>query len=131
MPLSLPALTTLLALLWYVITSFQVGRMRVRYKVMAPATTGDPAFERAYRVQMNEIEQLVAFLPAMWIFAWFGNPRWAAILCSIFILGRIIYAVGYWVAPEKRGTGFTISFITMAVTWVAAMVSVVRWLDFA
>ena len=131
MPLSLPALTTLLALLWYVITSFQVGRMRVRYKVEAPATTGDPAFERAFRVQMNEIEQLVAFLPAMWIFAWFGNPRWAAIACAIFIVGRILYALGYWVAAEKRSIGFGISFITMAVTWLAAMVSVIRWLDFA
>ena len=131
MPLSLPALATLLALLWYVVTSFQVGRMRVRYKVEAPATTGDPAFERAFRVQMNEIEQMIAFLPAMWIFAWFGNPRWAAIAGGIFILGRILYALGYWAAPEKRGKGFMIAFITLVVTWVAAMVSVIRWIDFA
>ena len=65
MPLALPALVTLLAVLWYVVTGIQVGRMRTQYKVYAPATTGDPAFERAFRVQMNELEQIVAFLPAM------------------------------------------------------------------
>ena len=51
MPLSLPALLTLLAVLWLVITRFKVGRARTKCKVRAPATTGDPAFERAYRVQ--------------------------------------------------------------------------------
>ena len=102
MPLSLPALATLLAVLWYVVTSMQVGRLRGQYKIAAPAMTGHPDFERAVRVQMNELEQLVAFLPAMWIFAWFGNPRWAALACFVYIVGRVIYAVGYWKAAEKR-----------------------------
>ena len=131
MPLSLPALTTLLALLWYFVTIFQVGRMRTRYKVKAPATTGDPAFERAYRVQMNELESLVLFLPAMWIFAWFGNPRYAALACGVYILGRILYAFGYWAAASKRGTGYMIAMFATSITWVAALVSVLRWIDFA
>ena len=131
MPLSLPALATLLAVLWYVVTSMQVGRLRGQYKIAAPAMTGHPDFERAVRVQMNELEQLVAFLPAMWIFAWFGNPRWAALACFVYIVGRVIYAVGYWKAAEKRSIGFGISFVALAVVWVAALVSVVRWLDFA
>jgi uncharacterized membrane protein YecN with MAPEG domain len=131
MPLSLPALATLLALLWYVIVSMQVGRLRGKYKIAAPAMAGHPDFERAVRVQMNELEQLVAFLPAMWIFAWFGNPRWAALAGLVYVIGRILYALGYWKAAEKRSIGFTISFITLMVVWVAAMVGVVRWLDFA
>ncbi len=131
MPLSLPALMTLLAVLWYVVTVFQVGRARGKYKVQAPATTGDPAFERAYRVQMNELENLVAFLPAMWIYAWFGNPRFAAIACGVYIVGRIIYAIGYWSEARKRSLGYTISTFAFAITWVAALVSVVRWLGFA
>ncbi len=131
MPLSLPALATLLALLWYVIVSMKVGRMRGKYKIAAPAMAGHPDFERAVRVQMNELEQLVAFLPAMWIFAWFGNPRWAALAGFVYIVGRIIYAMGYWKAAEKRNIGFGISFVTWAVVWVAALVSVARWLDFA
>lgn len=131
MPLALPALMTLLAVLWYSIVGINVGRARGKYKVPAPATTGHPDFERAFRVQMNELEQIVAFLPPMWIFAWFGNPRWAAIACAVWLAGRIIYAVGYWSEARKRHTGFVISSSMLGVTWVAALVSVVRWLGFA
>jgi glutathione S-transferase len=131
MPLSLPALMTLLAVLWYVVTMYQVGRARTKYKVAAPTMTGDPAFERAVRVQMNELEQLVAFLPSMWIFAWFGNPRFAAIACGVFIVGRIIYAIGYWAHARKRAVGYYIAMFALSITWVAALVSVVRWLGFA
>ncbi len=131
MPLSLPALTTLLALLWYFVTIFQVGRMRTRYKVKAPATTGDPAFERAYRVQMNELENLVLFLPAMWIYAWFGNPRYAALACCVYIMGRILYAVGYWMAASKRSWGYMVAMFATSMTWVAALVAVLKWVDFA
>jgi uncharacterized membrane protein YecN with MAPEG domain len=131
MPLALPALMTLLAVLWYIVTAIQVGRAHVKYKIDAPNMTGHPALERAVRVQMNTLEQIVAFLPAMWLYAWFGNPRWAAIACAIWILGRIVYSVGYWVDEKKRGPGFTISFLALVVVWVAAMISVVRVIDFA
>jgi uncharacterized membrane protein YecN with MAPEG domain len=131
MPLALPALMTLLAVLWYIVTAFQVGRAHVKYKIDAPNMTGHPALERAVRVQMNTLEQIVAFLPAMWLYAWFGNPRWAAIACAIWILGRIVYSVGYWVDEKKRGPGFTISFLALVVVWVAALISVVRVIDFA
>src|SRR5664279_4704871 len=124
MPLAMPALMTLLAILWYVVTIYQVVRAHSKYKILAPAMSGHPALERAVRVQTNTLEQIVAFLPAMWIYAWFGNPRWAAIACAVWILGRIIYSVGYWVDEKKRGPGFTISFIALAVVWVAAWISV-------
>jgi hypothetical protein len=69
MPLSFPALMTPFAVLRYVLTGMQVGRARVKYKAVAPAATGDPGLVRAFRVQMNEQEQRVSFLPPMWIFA--------------------------------------------------------------
>ena len=131
MPLALPALMTLLAVLWYIVTALQVARAHGKYKIDAPAMTGHPALERAVRVQMNTLEQLAAFLPAMWIYAWYGNPRWAAIACAVWIVGRIIYAIGYWADENKRGLGFGISFIALAVVWVAALYSVVRVLNFA
>lgn len=126
MPLALPALMTLLAVLWYFYTGFHVARAHTKYNIIVPAMTGDPAFERAYRVQMNTLEQLVAFLPAMWLYAWFGNPRWAGIACGIWIVGRIIYAVGYWQDANKRGPGFTISALAFFAVWIAALVSVAR-----
>ena len=125
MPYALPALVTLLAVFWYVLTGIQVGRMRTRHKVYAPATTGDPAFERAFRVQMNELEQLVAFLPAMWIFAVFGDPRLAALIAVLWLAGRIVYALGYWGEARRRHLGFSISTFALAVTWVSALATVV------
>ena len=123
---SLPALVTLGCVLWLLITGMMVGRARTKYKVRAPATTGDPAFERAFRVQMNELENLVAFLPAMWIYAWFGDPRLAALAGAAYLVGRIVYAVGYWRDAARRGHGFMIATTVLAVTWVAALGSVVR-----
>lgn len=131
MPLAMPALMTLLAVLWYVVTIYQVVRTHGKFKILAPAMTGHPVLERAVRVQMNTLEQIVAFLPAMWVYAWYGNPRWAAIACAVWIMGRIIYSVGYWADEKKRGLGFMISFMAFVVVWMAALVSVVRVLDFA
>ena len=131
MPLALPALMTLLAVLWFIVTAFHVGHVRVKYKIDAPAMTGHPAVERSIRVQMNTLEQFAAFLPAMWVYAWFGNPRWAAIACAVWIVGRILCAVGYWEDEKKRGLGFTISFTALVVVWIAAVYSVVRVIDFA
>ena len=125
MPYALPALVTLLALFWYVVTGIQVGRMRTRHKVYAPATTGDPAFERAFRVQMNELEQLTAFLPAMWIFAMFGDPRLAAAVAVLWLAGRVVYAFGYWGQARRRHLGFSISTFALTVTWISALATVV------
>jgi uncharacterized membrane protein YecN with MAPEG domain len=129
MPLALPALVTLFLVLWYICTGVKVGRLRGKLKITAPAVIGDPVFERAYRVQMNELEQLAAFLPGMWIFATFGNPRYAAIAGVVYLIGRVMYALGYWAAAEKRSLGFAVASVAGAVTWVAALVSVVRVLS--
>jgi uncharacterized membrane protein YecN with MAPEG domain len=131
MPLALPALMTLLAVLWYFCTLAHVALAHGKYKIYAPAMTGDPAFERSFRVQMNTLEQLVAFLPAMWIYALYGNPRWAAIACAVWIVGRIIYAVGYWQDAKKRTPGFAITLLALAAVWIAALVSVIRVIGYA
>ncbi len=75
----------------------------------APATSGQPDFERYYRVQMNTLEQLVIFIPALWTFATFVNGDVAAILGAAFIVGRAMYFFGYVKAAEKRSAGFGLS----------------------
>ena len=67
----------LLAVLQYLYFGVLVGRARLRYHVKAPAVTGDENFERAYRVQMNTLEQLIIFLPALLIARASGSRRWA------------------------------------------------------
>ncbi len=109
----LSACATLLAVLILFYTFAQAGRMRGKHKIMAPAITGHPEFERALRVQMNTVEQVVIFLPLLWIATtYFRIFGWLpATLGFVWCLGRIIYAMGYMAAAEKRGTGFVISML--------------------
>ena len=89
MPPILPALATGLALLLYVVLGLNVARARGRYKVPAPATAGDPAFERVYRVHQNTLEQLVVFLPSLWLFSTFVSPLWGGAIGLLWVLARI------------------------------------------
>jgi len=99
------ALVTLLALLEYSILGVMVGRARVKYGVEAPATTGNPEFERYFRVHVNTLEALIVFLPAVWIFSYVVNYHLGVALGVLFIIARIVYANGYLSAAAKRAPG--------------------------
>jgi len=90
---------------------FLVGAARGKYGVTAPAVSGDPIFERYYRVQQNTLEQLATFLPAITVYGFYGNPQLAAGLGGVFIIGRAIYAVAYIKDPSKRGLGFILGWL--------------------
>jgi glutathione S-transferase len=105
------ALVTVLALLQFLYFGIQVGRARGRYGVAAPATTGNEHFERHFRVQMNTLELLVMFLPALWLFGSYVSPIWGAALGAVFIVGRGIYAQTYVSDPKKRSLGFALSML--------------------
>jgi glutathione S-transferase len=125
----LPGLITLLAVITFQATAMQVGRARMRHGVKPPLMSGPPAFERAMRVQQNTLEQIVVFLPAFWLAVLFSNATAASVLGAVWVLGRVLYAVGYLRAPEQRGLGFAISFIATTVLLVMALVgSVMRLL---
>jgi uncharacterized membrane protein YecN with MAPEG domain len=104
------SVVALLALIEYMVISILVGQARGTYKVDAPATTGHPIFERWIRVQQNTLEQLIVFLPALFLFARFGWPRWAGLFGLVFIVGRAIYARSYVADPASRSLGFGLSF---------------------
>ena len=74
----LTAIVTLLAVMFYFYTSVQVARARVAYDVKAPAISGNPDFERIFRVQMNTLEWMPIFLPALWLFAIYLSDLTAA-----------------------------------------------------
>lgn len=120
------ALVMLIAVLEYLVFGLLVGAARARYKIVAPATTGHPAFERTFRVHYNTLELLVVFLPSIWLFGMYLNPRWGAIIGAVFVVGRFIYAVGYLRAPERREIGAMLSFISCAVLLAGALVGVIR-----
>jgi glutathione S-transferase len=102
------ALVTCLAIIFYFITSMRVGGARAKFGVKAPAISGDPDFERVFRVQMNTLEWMPIFLPSLWLFAIYDSDAIAALLGLVWIGGRILYMIGYSRAAEKRGTGFGI-----------------------
>src|ERR1700742_3514770 len=109
----LSAFATLCACLVLFYTFGQAGRMRGKHKIAAPATTGHPQFERALRIQMNTVEQVVIFLPLLWIATtYFRIIGWLpAALGFVWCVGRLIYSFGYMAAPEKRSMGFMISLL--------------------
>jgi uncharacterized MAPEG superfamily protein len=119
------AFVALLALLEYVIIFMLTGRARGQYGVKAPATTGHPVFERWLRVQQNTVEQLVVFLPALFLFASYVSPRWGAILGLVFIAGRAIYARSYVADPESRSLGFGLSVVPTLLMLLGALLAVV------
>jgi glutathione S-transferase len=118
----LVAIVTLLALLLYFYMGLRVGQARSKYNVVAPAVTGNPDFERAYRIQMNTLEWLPIFLVSLWLFAasW-SSDLIAAAIGLVWILGRILYLTGYSRAAEARGPGFGIQALAAAVLLFGAL----------
>ncbi len=120
--MELVAIVTALALIEYIWVVTRVGGARARHEIKAPATTGHPIFERHYRVQLNTIEQLVVFLPALWLFGYYLNAVVAAALGLLFVIGRVVYALGYVRDPEKRGAGALITFGANLALTIGALV---------
>lgn len=122
----LTSLVTLLALLAYALFGVQVSKARGKSGVKAPAMVGDPDFERALRVQMNTLEWLPIFLPALWLAALYVSDALAAALGVVWIVGRLLYAQGYTQAANKRGRGFTVQLVAAAALWLVALFGVLK-----
>jgi len=120
------ALVTVAALIEFLWLGARVARARGKYGIHAPATSGNEIFERHFRVQMNTLEQLVLFLPSLWIFAHFVSPLWAAALGVVFIIGRAIYAVTYVRDPKSRSLGFALTSLPTFVMLIGIIVWAIR-----
>ena len=118
----LVAIVTLLALLVYFYMSLRVGQARSKFNVPAPAVSGNPDFERAFRIHMNTLEWLPLFLVSLWLFAiaW-GSDLIAAGIGLVWIVGRILYLTGYSKAAEARSTGFGIQALATGVLLFGAL----------
>src|ERR1700683_4723663 len=102
------ALVTVLAVLFFFYTRTRVSPARRKYGVQVPAISGNPDFERVFRVQANTLEWMPIFLPLLWLFAYYISDIGAAVLGLVWIGGRILYMVSYSEAAGKRGPGFGI-----------------------
>jgi glutathione S-transferase len=122
------AIVSILAILVVFWTGLRVAGMRGKHNILAPATAGHPEFDRAYRVQMNTMEQFVLFLPLLWLANAFFHmlPLLTGAVGLVWIVGRIIYALAYMADPSKRSLGFTISIIATAVLLVLSIIGIVQ-----
>jgi glutathione S-transferase len=119
-------LVAVLAVLQLVFFGILVGRARVRYRVKAPAVTGHESFERMYRVQMNTVELMVCFLPALYVAAKYWAPAYVAIAGAVYLVGRMLYWRSYTEAPAKRELGFALSMAPIVALLLAALAGIVR-----
>ena len=115
------AVVSLLALLTYFWMGLNVGRARGKSGIDAPAMTGDPVLERTIRAHYNTLEWLPIFLVSMWLFAIYWSVLVAAGLGVVWIVGRVVYALGYVAAPGKRSTGFLIQMAATAILLFGAL----------
>jgi glutathione S-transferase len=119
------ALVTLLAVALYFFIATRVAVARVKYGVKLPATSGDPDFERVFRVHQNMLEWMPTFLLPLWLCAIYLSDVGAAALGLVWIVGRAVYFLGYRAAVAKRLPGFFIQATACILLFIGAAVGVV------
>ncbi len=121
----LAAIDTLLAVLLTFVFAARVAMLRGKHGIKAPATSGHPDFERAFRVHANTVENLVLVVPLLWVAtAYYGGqiPFWIGLL---WVISRVVYAIGYMQSNSQlRAPGGIIGFLSIIALFVFAAIGV-------
>ena len=115
------ALVTVAAVILTFAVSMRVGKMRQKHGVQPPATTGHAEFERANRVHQNTIEQLILFLPLLWLALYVLGDAIAALIGAVWIVGRVVYANAYARDAAARQPGMAITTLSTAMLLLASL----------
>jgi glutathione S-transferase len=108
---------------------YLVGRARVRTGVKAPATTGDPVFERYFRAHQNSLEQMAVTIPALWLFGIYVHELAGALLGVAYLVGRTLYFRSYVADAASRGRGFMIGGLATIALMLGALVgAIMDWI---
>jgi glutathione S-transferase len=119
-------LIVLLALIQYVWFSVRVGQGRGKYKIDAPAISGDKNFERLFRIQQNTMEQLIVFIPATFAFAYYLSPVWVLAPGITYLIGRFLFSSEYTNDPKTRTPGMALTLIANVVLLVGALFGLLK-----
>lgn len=120
MPLT--ALIASIALLLYFYTLYRVIDARIKYKVLPPNDNGPEPFLCIQAAHRNSTEQLVLFLPSLWLFSVFVSQPIGAMLGLLWIVGRILYVRGYYRKAEDRLLGFIIALLVSLILLVGGLI---------
>ncbi len=123
--MKLTACITIASLLMYIWTFINVGKARGHYKINAPSCEGPVEFLSVLRVQANTVEQMVIFLPLLWICSTYMGDQVGAGIGAVWVIGRVIYALGYYKSPGKRTAGFVISSMAALTLLIASIAGVI------
>ena len=89
--MELVAMITVMILIQVLFFGVQVGKARSKYNVQAPAVSGNEIFERHYRIHQNTIEQIVIFVPSLWMFGYYVNENIGEVLGLLILIGRFVF----------------------------------------
>ncbi len=117
---------TALALMQFVFFGIQVGRTRGKAGIKAPVMNGTPELDRMFRVHANTMEQLMLFIPALWLYAYFVKPLWAAGFGVVYLIGRFVYRTAYLKDPGGRTPGYAMTFLPSAVMLVWVLIVAIK-----
>jgi len=65
------------------------------------------------------------FLPSLWLFAIYIDDGIAAGIGLVWVIGRILYVLGYARAVKDRGPGFAIQALATIGLWIGAFGAIV------
>ena len=108
-------LVTILAIIINLYFMFRTGLNRLKLKVNAPKTVGNETWERYFRVHANTVEQMVMFMPALWLAAIYSSDKLAAGIGTVWLVGRLIYSYNYISNPKSRAPGMLMTFGATAI----------------
>jgi glutathione S-transferase len=120
------AIVSLLVIPMLIWLGLRVAGAHRKYNVQLPAMAGDPAFDRIYRAHANTLEWLPNFLIPLWLCGYFLSDIGAAAVGVLWLVGRVMYAIGYAKAVDKRIPGFGIQALACLLLLVGAVVGLIR-----
>lgn len=115
------AITTLVTGVVYFWMAARVSLAHRKTGILAPTMIGDPVLERTIRAHANTLEWMPIFLPSLWLFAIYWDVTIATILGATWIVGRIIYFLGYIHSATMRRPGFFIQVIAAFALMLGAL----------
>jgi len=122
------SLAALMAVFLTLLFMGRVGKMRGKHDIKAPACSGHEEFDRAFRAHTNHVEQMVMFLPSLFLGVAVLGDIYAGALGMVWCAGRAMYFYAYCGEASKRSTGMMVSFMAFIVLFGAAVWGVISQL---